>query len=89
MAALGTGSSRTFHPEIADDVSVDTPDRLAPVSAVPSGAAGTDAIEIFISRNYLFFNTYVSNVELLALTMLLKTIREVKRVIQFKTLEYV
>ena len=89
MAALGTGSSRTFHSEIADDVSVDTPDRLAPVSTVPIVAAGTDAIETFISRNCLFFNTYVSNVEFLALTMLLKTIREVKRVIQFKALEYV
>ena len=43
MAALGTGSSRTFHSEIADDVGVDTPDRLAPVSAVPIVAAGTDA----------------------------------------------
>jgi hypothetical protein len=89
VAALGTGSSRTFHSEIADDVSIDTPDRLAPVSAVPIVAAGTDAIETLISRNCLFFNTYVSNVELLALTMLLKTIREVKRVIQFKALEYV
>ena len=43
MAALGTGSSRTFHPEIADDVSVAPPDRLAPVSTVPIVAAGTDA----------------------------------------------
>ena len=43
MAALGTGSSRTFHSEIADDIGVDAPDRLGPVSAVPIVAAGTDA----------------------------------------------
>ena len=43
MATLGTGSSPTFHSEIADDSEVDAPDRLGPVSAVPIVAAGTDA----------------------------------------------